>query len=87
MAIATLWMVTLGGYVDQHEEKNLGNQLPPSHVANRRPRPLRPASQISCFLQGLLTILADLLNGKAISLVGLFPQPWPNSGAISFNSS
>jgi hypothetical protein len=29
---------------------------------------------ISCFLQGLINIIADLLCGKGISLHGLFPQ-------------
>jgi hypothetical protein len=43
--------------------------------------------QISCFLQGLLTIIADLLNGKGICLNGLFPFPPPFSESIAFNSS
>ncbi len=30
--------------------------------------------RISCFLQGLINIIADLLCGKGISLNNLFPQ-------------
>jgi hypothetical protein len=38
-------------------------------------------------MQGLLTIITDLLTGKGICLNGLFPFPPPFSSSIAFNSS
>ena len=78
MAVATLWTVTVGGDVDQQ----INNHLPsePAKLA-------KISRQISCFLQGLLTIIADLLNGKSISLNGLFPFPSPVPPPMAVNTS
>ena len=78
MAVATLWTVTVGGDVDQQ----INNHLPsePAKLA-------KISRQISCFLEGLLTIIADLLNGKSISLNGLFPFPSPVPHPMAVNTS
>ena len=62
LAVATLWIVTFGGESDAHPPDNLFEQLPANHVSKNRPRRLNPPRQISCFLRGLLTTFADLLN-------------------------
>ncbi|MDJ0678004.1 MAG: transposase [Calothrix sp. MO_167.B42] len=72
IAISTLWTLTVGGEIDQHLLGNLTVKLPPNHVGKKRTIAQRTSRQISCFLQGLLTIVADLLNGKGISLNGLY---------------
>ena len=78
MAVATLWTVTVGGDVDQQ----INNHLPSEPV-----KLAKISRQISCFLQGLLTIIADLLNGKSISLNGLFPFPSPVPHPMAVNTS
>jgi hypothetical protein len=46
----------------------------PSNEDNQKSKLKKASRTISCFLQGLLTIIADLLCGKGISLNGLFPE-------------
>ncbi len=78
MAVATLWTVTVGGDVDQQ----INNHLP-----SEQAKLAKISRQISCFLQGLLRIIADLLNGKSISLNGLFPFPSPVPHPMAVNTS
>ena len=75
MAVALLWMVTLGGdeQTQSHEPLNSSNSQSTSTTSTT------PTRQISCFLNGLLTILGRLLNGYSITLGRLFPCPFPHS--------
>jgi hypothetical protein len=74
MAVATLWTVTMGSDEHQHLQKTLKdkaisyNEVQPKSVLKNSSR------NISCFLQGLINIVADLLCGKGIYLNDLFPQ-------------
>ncbi|MDY7049919.1 MAG: transposase [Microcystis panniformis WG22] len=66
MAVATLWMVMLGGEAEnQSPEPNL-EQLPPEHTVFSKTLHLKPLRQISCFLLGSITLVADLLKGLSI---------------------
>ncbi len=61
IAVATLWMVMLGGDAE--------NQLLSSrHIPCSQPLHQQPLRQVSCFLQGLLTLIANLLNNIPIRL-------------------
>jgi hypothetical protein len=51
MAVAMLWMVTLGGESNTQSDKSLSGE-PQKSMA------LSPSRQISCFLNGLLTVIA-----------------------------
>ena len=44
------------------------NPLPSQHIAFSQPLPRQPLRQVSCFLQGLLTLIANLLNDIPIRL-------------------
>lgn len=74
MAVATLWTVTVGSQEQQHLSETLKDQQIPSNEDNQKSKLKKASRTISCFLQGLLTIIADLLCGKGISLNGLFPE-------------
>lgn len=87
MAVATLWMVTVGGEADKKPPQSLFEQLPQTHIAKQRCRGSHGGRQLSCFQQGLLTVVANLLNGMPIVLGRLFPQSWPDSRAVVSNSS
>ena len=87
MAVATLWTLTVGGDVNQHLSDRLKAQPTANHEENKKFTLKKTNRQISCFLQGLLTIIADLLNGKGISLTGLFPVTPPVSVPIAVNTS
>ena len=79
MAVALLWMVTLGG-----EQEILSDGL----ISVRSdPSQLPPARQISCFLNGLLTVVARLLNGQPLFLGRLFPSSFNRFSDLSFSDS
>ena len=66
MSVAMLWMLTLGG---EHEafdrESSLGDR-PSTYSITSTP-------SLSCFVHGLLTVVAQLLNGHSLSFGLLFP--------------
>ena len=69
MSVAMLWMLTIGGEQEMNQPQSLlENSF--SASCSTTPPPL-----ISCFLNGLLTVLAQLLNGQPISFGRLFPLP------------
>ncbi|WP_339376850.1 hypothetical protein [Nostoc sp. 106C] len=87
IALATLWMVMLGGEVVRScrlasesnyrtrkgEAENQSpppnyQQLPNKHIAFSKAFNPKPLRQISCFLLGFITLIADLLNGFSIHL-------------------
>lgn len=68
LAVATLWMVSLGG---THENQSLASnfqQLPPRHIALNQPMGLKKQRHLSCFLLGFVTLMANLLNNRTIHL-------------------
>ncbi|NEP08886.1 MAG: hypothetical protein F6K14_01260 [Symploca sp. SIO2C1] len=74
MAVANLWTVTVGTNEQRHLSDKFNNQIIIENCENQQFN-LKPTNRtISCFLKGLLNILADLICGKGISLNGLFPQ-------------
>ena len=81
MSIAMLWMVTLGG----EEEISSNEQL----ISDRLPySPTPSAPSLSCFVNGLLTVVAQLLNGESLTLGRLFPLPLSHFNDLaSANSS
>lgn len=69
MAVALLWTITLGG---QQEVKSHDELISPTEQSASR----APIRHISCFLNGLLTIIVRLLMGQSITLGRLFPLPF-----------
>ena len=79
LAVATLWVVSVGGEGQATVPASSWDGLPATHIARRRsPRRSRPR-QLSCFRQGHLEILAALINGTAQPLGRFLPEPWPDS--------
>ncbi|MDJ0591206.1 MAG: hypothetical protein QNJ72_14620 [Pleurocapsa sp. MO_226.B13] len=64
MAVALLWMVTLGGEQESFHDEELISDL------SKTPQ-LTATRQISCFLNGLLTIVAQLRLGSISDLRSL----------------
>ncbi|MBN3906177.1 MAG: transposase [Nostoc sp. NMS1] len=58
----------LGGEAENLSPLPNWEQLPKKHISFSKPLKLRPPRVISCFLLGLLTLIADLLNGISIHL-------------------
>lgn len=87
MAVATMRTITIGTDIDPYYPHNLSQELSPNHLDKKQDIPKRTVRKISCFLQGLIHIQADLLNGKTISLTGLKPQRYHSISAAAANTS
>jgi hypothetical protein len=80
MAVALLWMVTLGGEPEiSSNEPVISDRFSSSQST--------PTRQISCFLNGLLTVVAQLLNGQSIGFGRLFPLPLSYFNDLAFSNS
>jgi hypothetical protein len=78
MAVATLWVVSVGGEADATLPAS-GLAVVPVRPGARRLRPhgrTRPRL-LSCFRRGVLTILAALITGQNLPLGRFVPEPWP----------
>lgn len=72
MAVALLWTITLGG---QQEVESHDELISPA----KQSASSAPIRHISCFLNGLLTIIVRLLMGQSIIFGRLFPLPFNHS--------
>lgn len=77
MAVATLWVVSVGGQVDATLPASSLQALPALHVARRRATVRTRPRLVSCFRRGVLRILAALLLGDRLPLGRFLPEPWP----------
>ncbi len=80
MAVAMLWMVTLGG----EQEISSHDELISDRALAFNPTPTR---QISCFLNGLLTVVARLLNCQSVALGRLLPFSFNHFIDLAFSDS
>jgi hypothetical protein len=80
IAVATLWVVSVGGEAEDSLPASSFDDLPPSHIARRTTQRARPRL-LACFHRGILTILAALLNARPLPLGYFLPMPWPSSPA------
>ncbi len=81
MAVATLWVVSVGGEADATKPTSGLEKLPPTHVARRRTAELLSTRQLSCFRRGLVLITAQLVQGRAVPLGQFLPEAWPDEQA------
>ena len=73
-------MVTLGGEQEVHHHKLLVRErLPLSQPSSAR--------SLSCLVNGLLTILAQLLTGQSLSFGRLFPFPFGHFNDLALANS
>jgi hypothetical protein len=78
LAIATLWVVSVGGEADQNLPASSLEHLPPTHIARRTKRRTTPPRALSCFSRGFLRVLANLIAQRPIVLGSFLPEPWPS---------
>jgi hypothetical protein len=88
LAVATLWMVMLGGTAESVSPRPNLELLPPTHIVFSKPLRLHSPRRLSCFLLGFSSLLADLLNNIPIHLHRWchFP-PTPVDDFFAYNSS
>ncbi len=79
IAVATLWVVSVGGEADANMPASGFDELPETHIARRlkKNRPSR-ARLLSCFRRGRSVILVALLRAESIPKATFLPEIWPN---------
>lgn len=85
MAVATLWVVSVGGEADATLSASSLEELPTLHVARQRVRPQQRSRPrlLSCFRRGVLGILVALITGQDLPLGRFCPEPWPTRPALA----
>ena len=84
IAVATLWVVSVGGEAEATLPASSFDDLPLTHPARRQATHRSQPRLISCFRRGIVTILAALLNGQPLPLGRFLPLPWPSSSSAGF---
>ncbi len=80
IAVATLWVVSVGGEVDANLPVSSLEALPQTHVARRKATGRSRPRMLSCFARGILTIVGALIRGDGLLLGRFVPEPWPATG-------
>jgi hypothetical protein len=78
IAVATLWVLSVGGQADANLPASSLEALPPTHIARQRTLRIASPRLLSCFHRGLLVILTSLLAHRPCPLGKFIPQPWPS---------
>jgi hypothetical protein len=79
IAVATLWVVSVGGEVDANLPVSSLEALPQTHLARRTATKRSRPRMLSCFARGILTIVATLIRGEGLLLGRFVPEPWPST--------
>jgi len=89
IAVATLWLVSVGGQADSNLPSSSLPNLSVNDSQNSVSPPTGPFSptvrSLSCFRRGFITILANLLNNLNIPFGRFCPEP--DYLALSFSLS
>ena len=87
IAVATLWVVSVGGEADATLPVSNLEALPVLHVARRQPRRRGQPRLLSCFRHGVLCILVALVDGRPLPLGRFIPESWPAQppGVVTFH--
>jgi hypothetical protein len=78
-AVATLWVLSVGGEADATLPVSGWEALPPTHIARRTATQRSRPRMLSCFARGLLMIVGALIGGDGLVIGRFVPEPWPSS--------
>jgi len=79
IAVATLWVLGVGGEADANRPVSSFDTLPETHIARRYLPRKSFVRLLSCFQRGLLIILTALIAQRKLPLGRFIPEPWPSS--------
>ena len=77
LAVATLWVVSVGGEADAHLPATHLDLLPSHHIARRTNKHSIKPRTLSCFSRGLIEIFSALVHNRSMAIGSFFPEPWP----------
>jgi hypothetical protein len=79
IAVATLWVLSVGGEADATLPVSGLEALPPTHIARRTATTRSRPRMLSCFARGWLLIVGSLIRGDGLVMGRFVPEPWPTS--------
>ncbi|MCX7840032.1 MAG: transposase [Anaerolineae bacterium] len=77
LALATLWVVSVGGEAEMTQAVSGLEHLPETHIARRRASRRSRPRLLSCFRRGIQMILVAVLIGRPLPLGRFYADPWP----------
>ncbi len=77
MALAILWVVSVGCAAEAARPLPVLEQLPPAHPARQRATGPRAPRSLSWFHRGRLLLVAAFIHGHALPPMQVLPEPWP----------
>jgi hypothetical protein len=77
IAVATLWVLSVGGESDANIPVSSMDALPENHIARRRSPRTSYLRLLSCFHRGMIIILTALIAQRTFPLGYFIPEPWP----------
>lgn len=78
IAVATLWVLSVGGEADANIPASSLEALPENHIARRRSRKTSFTRFLSCFHRGIMIIITSLIAQRKLPLGRFIPEPWPS---------
>ena len=85
IAVATLWVLSVGGEADASLPPGSLALLPERHIARRRTTQRSRPRLLSCFRRGIVQIVVALLLHQPLPLGRFLPAPWPTNPASLVN--
>jgi hypothetical protein len=79
VAVATLWLLSVGGEADETIPADTLLPLPTHELSPCRQRQATRLPLVSVFRQGWLAIMVALLNQRRLPTGRFVPEPWPGS--------
>src|SRR5262249_13592971 len=79
VAVATLWLLSVGGLAEETSPVGTLLALPASGAPSFRPQRATPLRWVSVFRQGWVALLVALLNHHRLPLGRFVPEPWPSA--------
>jgi hypothetical protein len=79
VAVATLWLLSVGGMVEDTLPESTLLPLADADCPSSRPRQATRLRLVSVFRQGWITILVALLNQRHLPRGRFVPEPWPQA--------
>lgn len=76
IAVATLWVLSVGGEADATIPASSFEAVPENHIAPRRSRKTSFTRFLSYFRRGIIMIITALIAQRSLPLVRFFPELW-----------
>jgi hypothetical protein len=81
IAVATLWVVTVGGAAEATAPVSGLEALPDLHIARQLRKRGSQARLVSCLRRGVILILVGLLQSEVPGMRTFWPDAWPHDAA------